>query len=100
MVFQGAGVGRAVHAEQARASLPMDLAMEYQRVADVVTALALEHSSELAVDVVDPASLAGFWLSLRHRLRHYPAVLFNGQPVEPGRLREVVEARLASETGT
>jgi hypothetical protein len=73
------GVGRSVRQEQLRAGLPPDLAREYGRLSDWVRELAARHEGRIAVHVIDVASVRGFWKSLRHGIRRYPAIIVGGQ---------------------
>jgi hypothetical protein len=72
------GIGARIHRAEARDALPADLALEFQRVSDWVHGLIERHGSRLGIDVVDAASIEGFWLSLRHWVRGYPAVIVDG----------------------
>jgi hypothetical protein len=78
VAFEGMGIGARIHRAEARDALPADLALEFQRVSDWVHGLIERHGSRLGIDVVDAASIEGFWLSLRHWVRGYPAVIVDG----------------------
>jgi hypothetical protein len=73
------GVSRRVRAEQLRGGLPPELAQEYGRLSEWVRELAARHEGQIAIDVIDVASVRGFWKSLRHGIRRYPAVIVEGQ---------------------
>jgi hypothetical protein len=73
------GVGRTVREEQLRTGLPPDLAREYGRVSDWVAELVVRHGERIIVDLIDVASVRGFWKTLRHGIRRYPAVIVGGQ---------------------
>ena len=73
------GVSRRVREEQLRAGLPPELAQEYSRISDWVRELAARHQGRIAVDVIDVASVRGFWKSLRHGIRTYPAIVTGGR---------------------
>ncbi len=73
------GVGRRVREEQLRAGLPPDLAQEYGRVSDWVVELVARHGERIVVDLIDVASVRGFWKTLRHGIRRYPAVIVGGR---------------------
>ena len=73
------GVSRSIREEQLRAWLPPELAQEYSRISDWVRELTARHQGRIAVDVIDVASVRGFWKSLRHGIRHYPAVIVGGR---------------------
>ena len=66
VAFEGMGLGERIHRAEARDALPADLALEFQGVSDWVHALIERHGPRLAIDVVDAASIEGFWRSLRH----------------------------------
>lgn len=78
-VFDEVGVGRGIHREQVEQGLPPELLQEYARVSDWVQRIAARTGDRVAFDLVDVASVRGFWKSLRHRVRSYPAVLVNGR---------------------
>jgi hypothetical protein len=75
VAFGQAGIGERLHREQARESLPEDLRSEFAAVADWVHGLVSRHGPWIDVRVIDAASIRGFWTSLRHRARRYPAVI-------------------------
>jgi len=102
VAFEGMGLGERIHRAEARDALPNDLALAFQQVSDWVHGLIQRHGSRLAIDVVDAASIEGFWQSLRHRIRGYPSVIIGGRAmrVAPGDLRGVdvaVESALRAE---
>jgi hypothetical protein len=102
VAFEGMGLGERIHRAEARDALPADLALEFQQVSDWVHALIKRHGPRIAIDVVDAASLEGFWRSIRHRIRGYPAVIIDGHPEraaasELGRLDGVINEALRSE---
>lgn len=78
LVWQQTGFSAGLHEEQARSALPPDLMGDYQAVSDWVRHLLHIFGDRVAVRVVDAASLEGFWKSVRHGLRRYPAVLVAG----------------------
>lgn len=73
------GVGRAARREQLGAGLPEEMLEEYQRISDWARQLADSHGERIALDVIDVASVRGFWKALRHRARRYPAVIVAGR---------------------
>lgn len=79
VVWQQAGFSRGVHAEQVRQSLPEDLQQDFLAVSDWVHHLLGAYGPRLRISVVDAASLQGVWLSARHRLGRYPAVIVGGR---------------------
>jgi hypothetical protein len=79
VVFGQTGIGERVHRDQAREPLPDDLQTEFAQVADWVHTLVERHGDGIRVRVIDAASIQGFWKSLRHRARSYPAMVVDGQ---------------------
>ena len=82
VVLDEVGVGRATRREQIDAGLPPEMLEEYQRVSDWARRLAAWHGERIALEVIDVASVLGFWKALRHRTRRYPAIIVDGR-VEP-----------------
>jgi hypothetical protein len=78
LTFSEMGLGERVHQEQARDALPEDLRREYEVVSGWVHELATRFGRKVRVRLVDAASIEGFWKSLRHRVRRYPAVIVEG----------------------
>ena len=84
VAFQEVGFGQRVHQEQVAHALPDDLAQDYQVISDWVRAITERYSDQVVVQVIDAASLEGFWKSLRYRVRRYPAVIIEGQAKHVG----------------
>ena len=72
------GKSNRVHDEQLESSLPEDLAREYQLVSDWVKEMFRIHCDAIILKVIDAASVEGFYKSLKHNARRYPAVIVNG----------------------
>jgi hypothetical protein len=90
------GVGRAVRREQLGAGLPEEMLEEYARISDWVRRLAATHGERIALDVIDVASVRGFWKALRHRTRRYPAVIVDGRLLaDLGAAEAAIARRLA-----
>jgi hypothetical protein len=73
------GKSNRVHQEQLESSLPSDLIEEYQKVSDWVRELFRVHCDGILLKVIDAASIEGFYKSLKHNARRYPAVIVNGK---------------------
>ena len=78
LTFREMGVGQAVHREQAREALPEDLTREFAAVSSWLHDLIERYGSRIRIKLVDAASLEGFWKSLRHGIKTYPAILIDG----------------------
>jgi hypothetical protein len=94
-VWREVGFNPKVHKEQVDSALPPDVAQDYQAVSDWVRRLFATHGDRLVVKVVDAASVEGFWLALRHRLRSFPAVVVGGDSRFSGTDFSAAEAEIA-----
>jgi hypothetical protein len=79
LTFQEMGVGERLRRREAAEALPDDLTREFQVVSDWVHDLLRRHGARVRVDVLDAASIRGFFASLRHRVGRYPAVIVDGR---------------------
>lgn len=79
IVWHETGFSRNLRSEQARSALPEDLAREYQAVSDWVRAIFTRYGEALVVRVIDAASIEGFLMTARHRIRKFPAVIIDGR---------------------
>jgi glutaredoxin len=79
VAFAGVGFAERMHRAEARGALPDNLLNEFQQVSDWVHGLLERHGPKVSVTVIDAASIEGFWKSLRHGVRRYPAVIVGGQ---------------------
>jgi hypothetical protein len=79
LTFQEMGVGERLRRREAAEALPDDLTREFQVVSDWVHDLLRRHGGRVRVDVLDAASIRGFFASLRHRVGRYPAVIVDGR---------------------
>lgn len=73
------GVGQKVHREQLDAGLPADLFQEYVRLSQWVRGVRDLYGDNVVIRVVDPASIEGFYKSLRYGVRTYPAIVIDGR---------------------
>lgn len=103
LTFGQAGLGRAMHREQAAQSLPEDPRREYSAVSEWVHELRERFGDRLRFKIVDVASIEGVWKAFRHRLRRYPAVLVQGERryvgvQDLGEARRVIEQYVTAPT--
>lgn len=80
LTFQQMGLADHLRREEARQALPDDLRHEYQAVSEWAHDLIHRFGDRLRMRVVDAASVEGFFKSLFHRARRYPAVVVEGGP--------------------
>jgi hypothetical protein len=79
LTFQEMGIGERLRRREAAEALPDDLTREFQAVSDWVHDLLRRHGGRVRVDVLDAASIRGFFASVRHRVGRYPAVIVDGR---------------------
>jgi hypothetical protein len=84
LTFQEMGIGERLRRREAADALPDDLTREFQVVSDWVHDLLQRHGRRVRVDVLDAASIRGFFASLRHRVGRYPAVIVDGREKQTG----------------
>jgi hypothetical protein len=75
VIWKETGFSQGLHDEQVASALPPDLLNDYQAVSDWVHHLLRVHCDQVMIQVIDAASLEGVWMTLRHGLRRYPAVV-------------------------
>jgi hypothetical protein len=73
-LFDAAGIGDAVHRE-IQAGYPPEILEQAGRLAAWLDELSLRYRERLHIRVIDPQSLQGFFKSLRHWVRRYPAFI-------------------------
>jgi len=95
VVFQEAGVGQKIHAEQIESGIPDDLMQDYRALSDWVNSLMDRYGDKIAIKIVDAASMEGFWKSLRYGVRKYPAVIVAGQDKHNGTDFAAADASIA-----
>jgi hypothetical protein len=78
LTFREMGIGEQIRREEAAQALPEDLRSEYSEVSAWLHDLAHRFGSRVRVRLVDVASVEGFFKSLVHRTRRYPAVIVDG----------------------
>jgi len=98
VTFEEAGFGRRIREEQLARALPEDLLHDYQALSDWVRALTEYYCGQIVVKVIDAASVEGFWKSLRHRVRRYPAVIIEGREtcigIDTATVRRLIDRHL------
>jgi len=78
IIFDQQGVGKKIHAEQLQSALPQDMMRDYADVSRWVNAMVDRYGEQIALKVIDAASIEGVWMALRHGLRRFPAVVMDG----------------------
>lgn len=96
VIWKETGFSKGLHEEQIDSALPPDLKQDYQAVSDWVRRMFQVHCDRIVVKVIDAASLEGFWKTVRHGLRRYPAVVVGGRARFSGTDFSAVEAEIAN----
>ncbi|MBI3361080.1 MAG: hypothetical protein HY023_08210 [Chloroflexi bacterium] len=91
VVWREVGFNDNFHKEQVASALPADVAQDYQAVSDWVRRVFSRdgpagrlYCDGVIVKVIDAASVEGFWKTVRHGLRRYPAVVVGGKTTFTG----------------
>lgn len=79
IAFQQLGIGAQVRRDELDEALPVDLQFEYLDLSEWVHELVERHGPGVDLRVIDAASVAGVWTSLRRGVRAYPAVIVEGR---------------------
>jgi hypothetical protein len=102
LTFREMGIGDRVRREEAAQALPDDLRREYGVVSTWLHDLAHRFGRRVRIRLVDAASVEGFFKSLIHRARQYPAVIVEGQSkyvgTDLGEAKRVVEQYITAPT--
>ncbi len=94
VVWRETGSFPKIHQEQLAASLPGDLAEEYQKLSAWVEDLSLRFSDQICIEVIDAASVEGFIRSLRYGVHRYPAVIIDGKARFSGKDLALADAEI------
>jgi hypothetical protein len=76
--IDGAGVGGRVKQSDLD-SYPREWMQEWQRLSDLILAIAQRHAGQLVIKITDAQSPAGLWKAIRHGVRRYPTFIVAGQ---------------------
>ncbi len=99
IVWKETGFSKGLHEEQIDSALPPDMMQDYRAVSDWVNHLFKVYCDRVVVKVIDAASIEGFWKTLRHGLRHYPAIVV-GSAKFSGTDFSAAEVEIAHRVGT
>ena len=70
---------------------PEDVKREAARLADLVSDVAHQYGDQIMLRVIDPQSLPGFFLSIRHWVRRYPTFIIDGRKAYVGADHEGID---------
>jgi hypothetical protein len=74
---------------------PLDLKEEYLKLCDWIRELTRLYKDGLLIKLIDAQSILGFYKSLRHWLRKYPAFIVEGKKTYTGWDKSRLESLLA-----
>jgi hypothetical protein len=77
---------------------PLDLKEEYLKLCDWIRELVRLHRDRLLIKLIDAQSVLGFYKSLRHWVRKYPAFIVEGKKTYTGWDKSRLESLLAEYT--
>jgi hypothetical protein len=75
-------------------SLPPEWRAEYNRLTDLVLEVSRRFGDAIQIRIIDPRSLQGMGIALRHRIRRYPAFVVAGRKTIYGIEKSALEAAL------
>lgn len=81
--FMRAGIGQQVRRSQLE-EYPENFIRDTARLAEWIDDLIQRYRNHLRIQVYDPQSLQGFFLSLRYRVRTYPTFIVAGRKAYAG----------------
>lgn len=100
-LFHHSGIGQQMHQEVLE-QYPEDFKQDSDHLASWVIDLVQRYGEQIHIQVFDPQSLKGFFLSLRHWVRRYPTFIVNGRKAIVGSdqdgLERVLQASLVEST--
>jgi hypothetical protein len=77
-LFHYAGIGPQIHQEVLE-EYPEDITDEASHLAEILVKLTQRFGDRIHIQVIDPQSLEGVFLSLRYWVRRYPTFIVNGR---------------------
>ena len=93
VLFDQAGLDQRFHQKEMD-EYPADLKEEYTKLSDWVRELNRLYKHRLLIKVIDAQSPLGFYKSLRHRIRTYPAFIVEGKETYKGWDKSQLESLL------
>ncbi len=94
VLFNKAGLDKKLHQKEIE-EYPPDLKEDNVKLYDWIRELSRLYKHRLRINVIEVQSLLGFYKSLRHRIRKYPAFIVEGKETYSGwdrnRLEEILD---------
>ena len=93
ILFDQSGLNEKIHQKEME-EYPQDLKEEYLTLSDWIRELTRLYKHRLLIRVIDAQSPLGFYKSLRHRIRTYPAFIVEGKETYTGWDKSQLESLL------
>ena len=93
ILFNQSGLDEKIHQKEME-EYPPDLKEEYLKLSDWIRELTRLYKHRLLIRVIDVQSPLGFYKSLRHRIRTYPAFIVEGKETYTGWDKSQLESLL------
>jgi hypothetical protein len=93
ILFNQSGLDEKIHQKEME-EYPPDLKEEYLKLSDWIRELTRLYKHRLLIRVIDAQSPLGFYKSLRHRIRTYPAFIVEGKETYTGWDKSQLESLL------
>ncbi len=94
VLFDKAGLDKKLRQGEME-EYPPDLKEDHVKLSDWIRELSRLYKHRLRINLIDVQSFSGFYKSLRHRIRAYPAFLVEGKEAYSGwdrsRLEEILD---------
>ena len=97
VLFGQAGLDQKFHQREME-EYPLDLKEEYLKLCDWIRELIRLHKDRLLIKLIDAQSILGFYKSLRHWVRKYPAFIVEGKETYTGWDKSRLESFLVKYT--
>ena len=91
--MEDAGIDGRVQQEEL-SSFPEEMWQDYTRLSGMVRDFAGRYGAQLRITLIDPHTPMGFWKSIRHWVRRYPAFIVNGRAKYVGWNSDVIDSLL------
>jgi hypothetical protein len=92
-LFHYAGIGQQTH-QEVLDQYPEEFKEEVSHLAEILFEMNHRFRDRIYIQVIDPQSLEGFFLSLRYWVRRYPTFIVNGCKAFVGSDQEDLEKML------
>jgi hypothetical protein len=93
-MFGQVGVGQGAR-RQMLDEYPAEMVADYNSLCETLRDLSGQFGRQVHFEIVDPQSLEGVWLALRHRIGKYPTFIIGGRQKVVGWEKQDLQAAIA-----